>query len=275
MDALCSFSLHYGQCKKSMFLHWYYIPAWIRQSSDFLTLSDEAIADLIARKTWLEWKIFRQYMMLFNESIDLLKEVCYHVAMNTRIIGEGSCHPDRGDLYSLDLSIKFFNTYIRSAITKNVVHTVYIVLFQYRKLAESLIIYGKELKRDKSKYNLGTSLEDRVLQIAKYMRYYSVEVMNRKLFFLVEVISHDIRYLCELASNLDSVVHDKLLDVFMTVFDTTDTTAPENAIRGFRRAQVCLATAYLLNNKINFAKKVYEDFADESEGFYSVYYKIK
>jgi hypothetical protein len=251
-----------------MFLHWYFIPPWIRQSSDFLTLSDEAVADLVARKTWLEWKIFRQYMMLFNASIDLLKEVCYHVAMNTRIIGEGSCHPDRGDLYSLDLAIKCFNTYIRSAITKNVVHTVYIVLFQYRKLAESLIVFGKELKRDRTKYALGASLEDRVLQIAKYMRYYSVEVMNRKLYFLVEVIAHDIRNLCELASSLDSVVHEKLLDVFMTIFDTTDTTAPENAIRGFRRAQVCLATSYLLHDKEYFARKVYDDFAEESGGMY-------
>jgi hypothetical protein len=61
-----------------------------------LTLSDEAIEDLKERKTWMEWKILRQYQMLFNESLKWLKELCYHIAMNTRIMGEAA--GGRGDL---------------------------------------------------------------------------------------------------------------------------------------------------------------------------------
>lgn len=248
-----------------MFRHWYFIPIWVRQSSDFLTLSDEAIDDLVKRKTWLEWKIFRQYLMLFNESIDILKEVCYHAAMNTRIIGEAACSPDRADMHTLDLAIKFFNTYIRSAINKTIIHTVYIVLFQYRKLGESLINYAKELKKSNAHYMIGTSLEERAIQISKYMRYYSSEVFNKKLFFLVEVIAHDIRVLCENACEHDSGIHDKLLDVFMTVFDATSD-VPENAIKGVRRAQICLATFYMVVGKTNYARKIYEDFAEEKPG---------
>ncbi len=249
-----------------MFLHWYFIPVWIRQSSDFLTVPDESITDLVSRKTWLEWKIFRQYLLLFNESMDTLKEVCYHVAMNTRIIAEATCAPERADMHTLDLAIKFFNTYIRAAINKATVHTVYIILFQYRKLGESLINYAKELKRDKTYYSIGTSLEDRVLQIAKYMRYYSAEVFNRRLFFLVEVIAHDIRVLCETACEHESVIHDKLLDVFMTVFDANDPSHPEAAIKGMRRAQICLATCYLGMEKTSYARKIYDDFVEEKPG---------
>jgi hypothetical protein len=92
-----------------MNIEWYDIPLWIRQSPDFLTLSDEAIEDLRNRKTWMEWKILRQYQMLFSESLKLMKELAYHIAMNTRIIGETAGR--RGDLHTLDLVIKFFNTY--------------------------------------------------------------------------------------------------------------------------------------------------------------------
>lgn len=190
---------------------------------------------------------------------------CLHYFL-TFTTGEAASAPERGDLYVIDLSIKFFNTYIRAAINKTIVHTVYIVLFQYRKLAESLIKYGKELKKDRDKYSLGVSLEDRALQIAKFMRYYSSEVTLRRLFFLAEVIAHDIRNMLELAVDLESVIHDKLLDVFMTVFDVADKSAPEGAIRGIRRAQVCLASSYLMRGKTHYAQKIFDDFAEESPG---------
>src|SRR5690606_27878168 len=46
VDALCSFTIHYGLYKEQMNAYWFGIPIWIRQSPDFLTLSDEAIDDI-------------------------------------------------------------------------------------------------------------------------------------------------------------------------------------------------------------------------------------
>jgi hypothetical protein len=46
VDALCSFTMHYGNLKHKMYPFWFHIPLWIRQSPDFLTLSDESISDL-------------------------------------------------------------------------------------------------------------------------------------------------------------------------------------------------------------------------------------
>ena len=51
--------------------------------------------------------------------------------MNTRIMGETAGR--RGDLNTLDLVIKFFNTYLRASINLSDVRTVYNVLFQYRR----------------------------------------------------------------------------------------------------------------------------------------------
>lgn len=80
--------IHYGNLKKNMFPYWYRVPLWVRQSPDFLTLSDPAIEDLKERKTWMEWKILRQYQMLFGESLKQMKELCYHIAMDTRIMAQ-------------------------------------------------------------------------------------------------------------------------------------------------------------------------------------------
>lgn len=96
-----------------MYPYWFVIPIWIRQSPDFLTLAEEAVSSLEEKKTWMEWKILRQYQLLFSESMRLMKELCYHIAMNTRIIGEQA--GKRSDYYTLDLCIKFFNTYLRAA----------------------------------------------------------------------------------------------------------------------------------------------------------------
>jgi hypothetical protein len=98
VDALCSFAMAYGLHKGEMKAQWFQIPGWIKQSPDFLIMSDEAIDQLTSRQTWLEWKVLRQYQMLFDESIKSLKELSYHISMNTRIMGEAAAR--RGKKYT-------------------------------------------------------------------------------------------------------------------------------------------------------------------------------
>jgi hypothetical protein len=75
----------------------------------------------------------------------------------------------RGDLHTVDLAIKFFNTYLRAAINISDVRTVYNVLYQYRQLGEWIITYGKEIADSKAKEE--NDLELRAVKIAKFMRY--------------------------------------------------------------------------------------------------------
>ena len=148
VDALCSFAMAYGNYKEDMNSDWFIIPAWIRQSPDFLALSEEYLEDLTKRKCWLEWKILRQYQSLFDESLKILKELSYHIAMNTRIMGEAAAR--RGDYHALDLCLKFFNTYLRTSINAKEVRVIYNILFQYRMMGEYLVRYGKDLSEDTS-----------------------------------------------------------------------------------------------------------------------------
>jgi hypothetical protein len=146
----------------------------------------------------MEWKVLRQYQMIFSESLKEMKELCYQIAMNTRIIAEFATR--RNDMHTLDMCIKFFNTYLRASINLSDVRTIYNVLFQYRLLGEFVISYGKEIAGDGTDEN---EVEIRAIKIAKFMRYYSFACLQTKLLFLVEVIAHDIRSLCETAFHVN------------------------------------------------------------------------
>jgi hypothetical protein len=77
------------------------------------------------------------------------------------------------------------------------VRTVYNVLFQYRKLGESIIEFGAEVAVDRTKGE--TELERRAVRLAKYLRYYGLACLQANLNFLVEVIAQDMRFLTETA----------------------------------------------------------------------------
>ncbi len=121
--------------------------------------------------------------------------ISFSLSISIGYMGEAAAK--RSDLASLDLCIKFFNTYLRSAINTNDVRTVYNVLYQYRKLGESIIELGKDIAEERT--NEENDLENRAVRIAKFLRYYSFVCLQQKLVFLVEVISQDIRVMCEVA----------------------------------------------------------------------------
>lgn len=239
VDALCEFGVRYGETKVAMRQDWHRIPLWNRQSPDFVSLSDDAIEDLRRRETWLEFKILRQFQMLFGEALGQIKDTCYLVAIDTRRLGEAAAH--RGDLHSLDLAIKFFNTYLRATINASDIRTAYNILHQYRQLGELVLTRDAAAKPEHAR-----ALEQRALQIAKFMRYYSAIAYQRGLVFITEVIAHDVGTLCALAFRQHSRIHDQLLEVFLAVDERAETKEQEKTLRGVRRAQVKLATTYLV-----------------------------
>ena len=255
VDSLCEFGIRYGATKTAMLDSWQAIAEWNRQSSDFVSLNEQAVADLERRKTWLEWKLLRQYQMLFGEALGQIKDTCYLIAIDTRRLGEAAAR--RGDLHALDLSIKFFNTYLRATINANDIRTAYNILHQYRQLAE----FG--LTHQVKSPSAQSGLHSRALQIAKFMRYYSSVSYQRGMAFVAEVIAHDIGALCELAFSADIDEHCDLLEVFLAVDEHAETKEQERTLRGVRRAQVKLATTYLLRGATDFAQQIFLDMKEE------------
>jgi len=258
VDALCKFGVLYGAQKAGMRNEWHAIPGWNRQSPDFVSLSEDAIEDLRERQTWLEWKILRQYQMLYGESLSQIKDTCYLVAINTRRIGAAAA--ERGDLYTLDLAIKFFNTYLRATINASDVRTAYNILHQYRQLGELTLSQNED---EEGVAGSAEGLAERGLQITKFMRYYSSICFQRGLTFITEVIAHDVGTLCALAFEHDRRCHDAMLEIFLAVDQAAETQAQEKSLRGVRRAQIKLATTYLLRGAPSYAQRIREDISGE------------
>ncbi len=258
IDSLCEFGIRYGETKAAMRQDWHRIPGWNRQSPDFVSLSDEAVDDLRRRATWLEWKILRQYQMLFGEGLGQIKDSCYLIAIDTRRLGEAAGR--RGDVHALDLAIKFFNTYLRATMNASDIRTAYNILHQYRQLAEFVLSHSREVASDRERRE---NLEHRALQIARFMRYYSAIAYQRGLAFVTEVIAHDVGSLCELAFLQGSRAHDEFLAVFLAVDEHAETKEQEKSLRGVRRAQVKLATTYLRNDAEPLARRIRDDMAEE------------
>lgn len=257
IDAMREFCVEYGEMKNGMVLEWFKIPD--RQSPDFVSLSSEAITDLRRRRTWLEWKVLRQYQMLFTEGQSQIKDICYLIAINTRRLGEAAAV--YGDLRALDLAIKFFNTYLRATINASDIRTAYNILHQYRQLGETVLEIGKRAKP--SAIDKDKTLADRAIEIAHRMRYYSGVSFQRGMAFIAEVIAHDIGTMCERAFQLSSECHDELLKIFLAVDDATESADKAKALRGVRKAQIKLATHYLVYGAGTLAKKIADDMRAE------------
>jgi hypothetical protein len=256
IDALCKFAVLYGETKAGMLKEWHRIAIWNRQSPDFVSLSDDAIEDLRKRETWLEFKILRQFQMLFGEALGQIKDTCYLVAIDTRRLGEAAAH--RGDLHALDLAIKFFNTYLRATINASDIRTAYNILHQYRQLGELVLTHEPGAKPEHVR-----NLEQRAVQIAKFMRYYSAIAYQRGLVFVTEVIAHDVGTLCAQAFHQGSRVHEQLLEVFLAVDERAETKEQEKTLRGVRRAQVKLATTYLVEGEEACGRRIAKDMQSE------------
>jgi hypothetical protein len=154
----------------------------------------------------------------------------------------------------LSLVVKFMNTYLRAALNARDVRTAYNVLHQYRQLGESM---------------LGTAasaawVPSMLEEVAGYFKYYAQLAHGQGLGFVTETAAYDLCALCEVASDQGASCHDQLLAVFLEIDKEAETKAEEKALRGVRKAQVKLATHYLLHGQAVRAAAIYEDMAHES-----------
>jgi hypothetical protein len=168
------------------------------------------------------------------------------VAINTRYIGEQAL--ESSDEHVLDLAIKFFNTYLRSTINQRDIRTAYNVLNQYRLLAESLLKSNKEQE---------------VVEVARFFKYYGQLANTAGLSFVNETAAYDLCTLCELAHDRQFPLEQQLLEIFLEVDKDPETEAQEKSLRGVRKAQVKLATHYLVRGSEALARQVFKDMEHE------------
>jgi hypothetical protein len=247
VDALRDLALGYLLLKPLLGDSWFDVSQRVRLSPDFVSMTPDTHDDLRQRKLWLEMKIFRQYEMLFGEALNRTRDINYLIATNARQVGERLLTDE--DFQAHQLVVRFFNTFMRQTINGRDVRTAYNLLNQYRLLAEHALRQGR-----------GGEVE----RIAFYFKHYGQLAFAQGLPFILETVAYDLCALNELAYDLDAPNKEILLDDFLEVDkESEEPHEHEATLRGVRKAQIKLATYYLVHDAPKLARTVWRDMQEE------------
>lgn len=246
VDALKDFAVAYLAVKPEATDVWFQIGTDIRQNPDFVAMDPESLHDLEQRRTWIEWKVMRQYLGIYNEALGSMRDICYLVAIDTRYIGEAAGQAKDEEL--MRLVLRFMNSYMRSTLNAKEVRTAYNVLNQYRLLVEALLRQGNGAM---------------AVEAVEHMLYYGHVSYDMKLTFVTETVAYDVSALCQYAHELGREEEQLLLEKFLELDRPLAVRSQEKALLGVRKAQVKLAAYYLTQNEVEKARLISEDMAQE------------
>jgi hypothetical protein len=247
VDALHALIVEYQKLRPGLPDAWFAIDGKLAHNPDFVSMAPEVLEELGARRIWLEWKVLRGYQSLYNEALNKMRDINYLVAINSRLIARAAWEYDNTQLF--ELVVKFFNTYLRSAINAHDIRTAYNVLNQYRLVAE------ESIRRDDT--------GQRAVEIAKYFKYYGLLSFNAKLPFILETVAYDMCALIEYAFDAKCPATAHLLRIFLQVDKEGEHETQETALRGVRKAQLKLASYFLLRGDEPLSREVFRDMRDE------------
>lgn len=246
-DALRQLLLDYQELRPHLRKEWFTVEGELAHNPDFVSMAPSVLELVTERRIWLEMKILRQYQTLYGEALNRMRDMNYLIAINTRHIAEAALRQKNPELF--DLTVKFFNTYLRATINAKDVRTAYNVLNQYRLLAEYALDYADG---------------EHSVEIARYFKYYGGVSFNAKLPFILETVAYDLCALNELAHEKDNASARELLGIFLQVDRESASEVQETSLRGVRKAQVKLATYYLLEGEEELAREVFDDMSGEA-----------
>ncbi len=246
VNALGELSREYLALKGSLPLDWFQIADHVAHDPDFVSMSRDVLDQLAHDRTWFEFKVLRQYQTVYQAALGSNREICYLVSIHTRELAERAM--DATDPHAVELCVKFFNTYLRSTLNARDVRTAYNVLNQYRLLAEAA------LRRGAGRY---------AVEVARHFKYYGQLAFHMDLGFVLETAAYDLSALNELAFDLRAKERHDLLRIFLQVDKEGEGASREASLRGVRKAQVRLATYYLVHRDDAAAREVFVDMQHE------------
>ena len=246
VDALKDLVVSYLPVKAKANPAWLLIGDIIKKNPDFVAMDPESLHDLEAQRSWVEWKVMRQYFGIYNEALGVMRDINYLVAINTRYIGEAAIVA--GDQELITLTLRFMNSYLRATLNARDVRTAYNVLNQYRLFVESLL---RAKRWDDARTATG------------HMKYYGHTSFQMNLAFVAETVAYDISTLCALAHEVDNPDQEAMLRIFLDLDMPASEREKEQGLKGVRKAQVKLAAYYLAAGARDKAEMIRDDMANE------------
>lgn len=246
VDALKDLALGYLEAKGRARSHWFQVHSGIRSNPDFVAMDPESLKDLELRQTWVEWKVMRQYLGIYNEALGAMRDINYLIAIDTRYIGEAAVR--RKDRELVLLVYRYMNSYLRATLNARDVRTAYNVLNQYRLLVEAMLREGDS---------------ESALEGLRHMIYYGHVSFDMKLTFVTETVAYDVSSLVQTAHELSQDVEEPMLESFLELDRPLRTQSQESALVGVRKAQVKLAVYYLMRGLETRARRIADDMSHE------------
>ncbi len=241
IDQIREMLLDYSEYKE-------YLPSdWFHVSSDhFIAISSEFYEEICDNRLWVEAKSFMDMDLIFKNCINNMPDAISAIAYNTRIIGESAIK--NKDDYLLDMSVKFYNTFIRVSINNKNVRAIFNLFYQYRLLAESVFDYDVKLSS----------------KILAHFKYYGEFCLGQGLGFVLFTAAFDLGGMVATAYDKKLANIKDLLLVFMAVEDTVDKNKDMFVYTGVRNAQLILATYLLSQGDETLLPIVVEDLKAET-----------
>lgn len=246
VDALRDMAIEYIRVKPQASPIWFEVGPNIRLNPDFVAMDPESLRDLEQRHTWVEWKVLRQYLSIYNEALGTMRDINYLIAIDTRYIGEAAAKA--GDDQLVQLVFRFLNSFNRATLNARDVRTTYNVLNQYRKLGEFMLLEGHH---------------DAALECVRHMKYYGLVAFDMDLHFVTETVAHDMSTLAQLSNQVGSPAEKAILAEFLELDRPPFVRGTDKALMGVRKAQVKLAAYYVLTEQEERARSIANDMRDE------------
>jgi hypothetical protein len=176
--------------------------AWFQvERKDLIGMSAEAIAIVNQNHTWFEHHVLTQLFLAYQSALAKAQDIISALSDATRSIAVRAAQRD--DNKALELSMKFFNNFLREAVKRQDLHAIYDLLYQYRVLA------GDLLDRPQA-----------VREIGLRMRTYSESAMGRGLAFVPQIAGCDLSWIIRRAYQAGSPAAPDVLAQLLTMKHT-------------------------------------------------------
>ncbi len=223
---------HYWKVKENLHSSWFEA-----DQNFFLGFSSLAVDEMSASRSWMEMKLYYQFFEALRAACPRMPELTSTIAKSLRKLGLEPASLENPALR--ELTIEYFNTFIRLTLNRHDVRSVFIIFDQYRTFGETL--EGKFPKE--------------VSEIAYYFSYYGAAAREQNLPFVVEAVAHDLGALVKRAWQSDSTIREELLDRFLLYDRQAKAVMP-----GVKKAHALLASYFLYTGQNEAAALIRRSF---------------
>lgn len=162
----------------------------------FPGLATEAIVVLRRERCWVEHACLHQLRVAYLAALTRMPDAIGTISAVTRHVAVAALRA--GDDAALGISIRFFNTFVRQALTRRDQHAVYDIFRQYRALSIELLAARPKRARD----------------IVRHMHYYGALARMQGLPFVLDLASTDVAAVLEVAYDAKSPAAAEILAEF-------------------------------------------------------------